>query len=119
MVLKTKKMSSCTTPALRVKDEKCIFDACFNGINVAHFQAVFYVFFNTAIRANCSTCMMPSWVSYFLPSSMSSLKPMMTPSSPPLPHHPHLFPLLSQLTLFYFKPKEQLKEWKKVYLEWH
>ena len=76
-------MSSCTTPALRVKDEKCIFDVFINGINFAHFQAVFYAFFNTAIRANCSTCMVPSWVSYFLPSSISSSKPTIKPSSPP------------------------------------
>ena len=46
IVLKTKQMSSSTTPAFRIKDEKCIFDAFINGTNFTHFQSVF-VFFSS------------------------------------------------------------------------
>ena len=41
LVLKTKKMSSFTFSAFRVKDEKYIFDAFINGINFAQIWSFF------------------------------------------------------------------------------
>jgi hypothetical protein len=83
MVLKTKKKSSSTTPAFCVKDEKCLFDAYINDIISSQIQAVFDAYFNKAIWADLTTCLMPNWVSYFVPSSMLSLIPSSRPSSQP------------------------------------